>query len=306
MTVAVSMPMSVSEFDTGKQSTFRVATAAVTGVSNADVTIVTVEAAADASNANVAIVKVESIVGTRREGQILTSGRHLLTAGIRIGFSVIVATQDQVDALGAKLTTTGINAQLLLAGWSADTMLEAPKIPARAKGTSTTSSTTSGGGGGVRLLTIIMIFSGLVFLLGNAVFFYRYFLVKETTVTATCALSSAELGMCSLSVLAPRRSLSVPARTLPVVEAQMGTSSASANIFMRSLSVPTPTRLLSVPAPTLPAIVHLELCVDCVAMNEVSNEVCQHCRKQLHRENVAEQVTLYLLLVLDLLATELQ
>jgi len=209
--------MTVSEFDAGKQATFKAATAAVSGVSNADVTIVTVEEAADALNADVTIVKVESISGTRRGGGMFPASRHLLTAGIRVRFTVVVATEEQVDALVAKLTITSINTQLQQAGWSADAMFEAG------------SSTTSGGGGGGGIAAIIAL-SGLAFLLGIAFFFYRRFFSTETSATATCGLSSAELGLGSLAVPAPTRSLSAPALTLPVIGAHMGTSRASAKV----------------------------------------------------------------------------
>ena len=287
--------MSVSEFDAGKQAIFMAATEAVTGVSNAEVTIVTVVAAADTSNANVTIVKVERISVARRGGEFLTARRHLLTAGIRIGFSIMVATQDQVDALSAKLTTTAINAQLQQAGWSADAMLEAPRIPARAEG----SSSTTGSGGG--LPTMIMAFSGLVFFLGIAFFFYRLSLFKDTSATATCGLASAQLGMSSSSVPAPTRSLSSPAATLSAIEVHMGTST-SARHGIRSLSVPAATHSVSVPVATIRAMAQLgtsnapisKLCVDYGTRAEDPPDTLietRHKRSHVADENDFEEIT---------------
>ena len=234
MTAAVSLPMTVAEFDAGKQATFKTAIAAVPGVSNADVTI----------------VKIESISSARRGGAIRhVTMRHLLAAGIRINISVKAANQNAGDALGAKLTVTAINAQLQQAGLLATTILEAARTAPSGEGSSTSDGTAGGG----MLPVIVGVAVGLTVLLAIALFLYRRYRQKVTETqgaTAMSELASAELGM---------RPPAAPAAILPDIEAHVGTPNTPGG----------------------------KLCADCGAMNDVSNEICQDCRKYLHRKDVA-------------------
>ena len=174
MTAAVSLPMTVADFDDGKQATFKTAIAAAAGVSSADVTI----------------VKIESISSARRGGAIRhVTLRRLLAAGIRIDISVKAANQNAGDALGAKLTVTSINAQLQQAGLPAATLLEAATTAPSGEG----SSTSDGAGGGM-LPVIIGAAVGLTVLLAIALFVYRRYRQKATetkSATAMSALASA-------------------------------------------------------------------------------------------------------------------
>jgi len=156
------MPMTVTEFDTGKQATFRLAIGAAAGVSMADVTI----------------VKVESISSARQRGGMVTTRRRLLAAGIRIDMSVKAANKNAADALGAKLTITVINAKLQQAGMPAAAILEAPKTASTSGDTAAASgegnsnivikssaSDRAAGSGICMLPSIIAATASLVFLL---------------------------------------------------------------------------------------------------------------------------------------------
>jgi len=193
---AKSLPMTVAEFDDGKQATFKTAIAAAAGVLSADVTI----------------VKIESISSARRGGAIChVAMRCLLAAGIRIDMSIKAANQNAGDTVGAKLTATAINAQLQQAGLPAATLLEAARTAPSGKG----SSTSDGAGGNGMLPVIIGATVGLTVLLVIAFFLYRRCRQKvaETKcATAMSEVASAELGMCPPTA---------QAATLPDVEARV-------------------------------------------------------------------------------------
>ena len=110
--------MTLSDFDDGTQSTFKAAMAAVTGVSNADVSI----------------DNIESISTARRGLNISIPMRRLLAEGVRIDMSIKVADKTAADAMHAKLTVTAINTKLQESGLPAVTILEAPKSVASQDG----------------------------------------------------------------------------------------------------------------------------------------------------------------------------
>jgi len=117
--------MTLSEFDAGKQATFREAIADAAGVWIADVTI----------------IKVASISSARRGEEIRAVMRRLLASGIRIDMIIKRATQNTA----AKLTITVINNKLQQVGLPAATILEAPKTAASGEVGGTTSSPSGGG-----------------------------------------------------------------------------------------------------------------------------------------------------------------
>ena len=180
--LALLLPMELSEFDDSKKSTFRSAISAAAGVSNADVTIVT----------------VESISGARR-GAIIHTTRRLLAASIRIDISIKAANQNAADTLGVKLTVTAINAQLQKAGLPAATILETAKTTS-GDGSSTGDGAASGG----MLPAIIGAAAGIAVLTAIAFFVYRRY--KKTRMmphqylsknaTSISDLASVELGTC--------------------------------------------------------------------------------------------------------------
>ena len=139
--------MTLSEFDDSKQATFITAIASAAGVSNADVTI----------------VSVESISGARRRGEISVARRRLLAPGIRIDMSVMAANQNAANALRQKLTDTVINTKLQQAGLPAATILDArtaailevPQTPASAGSTTGGAAAAANGGSGGMLPAII-------------------------------------------------------------------------------------------------------------------------------------------------------
>jgi len=81
--MAVSIPMTIPEFDNSKQATFRAAIAAAAGVQNADVTL----------------VKVERISNALRGEEIHAAGRQMLVAGIRIDMSINAARPREQSSL---------------------------------------------------------------------------------------------------------------------------------------------------------------------------------------------------------------
>lgn len=118
VTLAVSLPLTLSDFDDGTQSTFKVAMAAVTGVSNADVSI----------------DNIESISTARRGLNISIPMRRLLAEGVRIDMSIKAADKTAADSMHVKLTVTVINTKLQESGLPAVTILEAPKSVASHSG----------------------------------------------------------------------------------------------------------------------------------------------------------------------------
>ena len=198
--VAVSLPLTVAEFDTDKRAAFTAAIAEAAGGSSVDVTI----------------VKVTSISGARRWGEICDARRHLLAACIRVHMSVKAANQNAADALRAKLTFTSVYDKLQHAGFPAATILEAATTALSGDSGSTSDAATSGG----MLPAIISVAAGLMVLLAIAFFFYRrYRKTQANSSTAMSDLASAELGM---------RPPTAPAAHPLDMEAQVRTSSAPA------------------------------------------------------------------------------
>ena len=109
VTMAVSIPLALSEFNDAKRASFKEAFAQALGVSSSDVSIDI----------------VESISIARR------AARRLLAPGIKVGISVKAASKNAADTMVSKLTATNINAKLQEAGLPPATIVEAPKTEAR-------------------------------------------------------------------------------------------------------------------------------------------------------------------------------
>jgi len=103
-TMAVSMPISMAEFDNGKQTVFKAAVAVTAGVSPSD-------------------------VGISNITSIATGGsRRLLAVGTRVDFRVSAATQSASAHLENRLgSAAALNANLQLAGLPQATVLVMPK-----------------------------------------------------------------------------------------------------------------------------------------------------------------------------------
>ena len=86
------------------------------------------------SNADVSIDNIESISTARRGLNISIPMRRLLAEGVRIDMSIKVADKTAADAMHAKLTVTAINTKLQESGLPAVTILEAPKSVASQDG----------------------------------------------------------------------------------------------------------------------------------------------------------------------------
>ena len=202
VTMAISLPITVSEFDEGTKKSFKSSIAEVAGVSTADVII----------------DKIESITTARSGGGISVS-RRLLVAGIRIDMNIQAADKNTADALGAKLTVTAINSKLQQAGLPSVTILKAPTTTANRDGSSTSGTHDDGGGAGVSnmLPAIIGAGVGFVVLLLLAFCFYRQYSKRQTELessTVESDVASAELGLC-------------PTQIRPDIAARLGTSSAT-------------------------------------------------------------------------------
>ena len=118
VTMAVSMPISIAEFDNNKQTVFKAAVATTAGV----------------LPANVDISNITSIT---------TAGsRRLLAVGIRVDFRVNAATRSASTLLESKLSSaTVLNTNLQQAGLPQATVLVEPKITQNAPVTVTTWTT---------------------------------------------------------------------------------------------------------------------------------------------------------------------
>jgi hypothetical protein len=117
VTMAVSMPMLLSEFDESRQVLFKDAIAAVAGVSSSDVSISKIESIASAAT---------------------TVRRRLLSGGIRVDLSINAATRGAATQLGAQLSNPStLNARLQQAGLPSVSMLQVPTTIASATHTST-------------------------------------------------------------------------------------------------------------------------------------------------------------------------
>ena len=167
VTLAVSLPLTLSDFDDSKQSTFTAAMAVVSGVSIADVSI----------------DNIESISTARRGLNISIPMRRLLAEGVRIDMSIKVADKTAADAMHAKLTVTAINTKLQESGLPAATILEAPKTIVNGEGESASSAEEDkyniGGASSTSMLpAIIGAASGLAVLLGVAFFLCRWYSKK--------------------------------------------------------------------------------------------------------------------------------
>jgi len=116
--MAVSMPISIAEFDNNKQTVFKAAVATTAGVLPANVDI-----------SNIA--------------SITTAGsRRLLAVGIRVDFRVNAATRSASTLLESKLSSaTVLNTNLQQAGLPQATVLVEPKITQNAPVTVTTWTT---------------------------------------------------------------------------------------------------------------------------------------------------------------------
>jgi len=196
--MAVSLPMTMTEFTDGKKANFRAAIAEVAGVSNAEVII----------------DKIESISTARSGGGV---ARRLLATGIRIDMHVEAADKNIASALGAKLTATAINAKLQQAGLPHATILEAPKTAASVN-LSNASGAQESGIGASMLPAIIGAGIGLVVLSGIAVCLYLR-CSKTKREPNKLDLASAELGTCPTS----------PAQTH--VDARLGTSAPTTTVL---------------------------------------------------------------------------
>jgi len=110
VTMAVSMPLLLSEFDDSRQALFKNAIAVVAAVPSSDVSI----------------SKIESITST-----VLAVRRRLLSGGIRVDLSINAATRGAATQLGTRLSNpTALNAQLQVAGLPSATMLQVPTTTA--------------------------------------------------------------------------------------------------------------------------------------------------------------------------------
>jgi len=205
VTVAMSIPITMSEFDEGKKASFKSAIAEAVGVSTVDVII----------------DKIESIT-TARSGVDISAARHLLASGIRIDMHLQAANKDTADILGAKLTVTTINAKLQQAGLPSATILEAPQTATRGDGGSTSAAQEDEDGAAVSNILPAIIGAGVGFaiLLVIVFCFYRRYSKTKTpkTSTAMSDVASAELGQ-------------GPAQTRPNIEAHLSTSSTPTTIL---------------------------------------------------------------------------
>jgi len=141
------------------------------------------------------------------------------------------------------MTVTAINTKLQQAGLPVATILEEARTAPNGDATSTSDADVVGG----MLPVIIGAAAGLAVLLAIAFFFYwryRKKALETKRVTPVSELVSGELGMLPMA----------PVATVQNIQARLSASSAQRG----------------------------KLCIDCGVMNEVSNDICQDCRKSLH------------------------
>jgi len=206
VTVAMSLPITMSEFDEGKKASFKSSIAEAAGVSIADVII----------------DRIQHITTARSRAGI-SAARCLLALGIRIHMHLQAADKNTADILGAKLTVTAINAKLQQAGLPSATILEAPQTATSGDGGSTNAAQEDEGGAGVgnMLPAIIGAGVGFVILLAIAFCFYRWYSKTKTepmTSPAMLDVASAELGL-------------GPVQTRPDIVAHLGSSSTPTPII---------------------------------------------------------------------------
>jgi len=142
--MAVSLPMSVDDFDQSKQDKF----------------VASIARAADVATADVNIDKIEAITVARR---------RLLAESIRVETSIKAADQSAAAAMADKLTASTINTELAKEGLPDATIIAAPTVEAVA--TSATDSETTGLSAGA-LAGIIVGATVAVGAIGAGAYFY--------------------------------------------------------------------------------------------------------------------------------------